>query len=253
MAITREWDGGSYDRISGPMEEMGLEVLARLPLHGDEVVMDAGCGSGRITAALLERLPRGRVIAVDGSAAMLRAARGRLGNDPRLQLLQADLSSVDLGGERCDAILSTATFHWIPDHRALFHRLHDALAPGGRLAAQCGGVGNINAVHRAADDVGALPPFAKHLAGWTGPWNFREPAGMRTDLQATGFHDVQCRLVPRPVIPDDAHEWLRTIVLGAHVAQLPDDLRDPFVDEVVARLPLPVTVDYVRLDIDAVA
>ena len=108
MAITREWDGGTYDRISAPMEQMGLEVLARLPLQGDETVLDAGCGSGRVTAALLDRLPRGQVIAMDGSAAMLHAARARLGDDPRVQFVEADLTSLDLGGRRCDAILSTA-------------------------------------------------------------------------------------------------------------------------------------------------
>src|ERR1700682_921111 len=77
----REWDGRSYDRISGPMEALGLAVLARLELRGDEVVLDAGCGSGRITQALIDRLPRGRVIAADASSSMVDAARERLGAD----------------------------------------------------------------------------------------------------------------------------------------------------------------------------
>jgi Methyltransferase domain len=72
----REWDGSLYDRISGPMEAMGLAVLDRLPLTGGETVIDAGCGSGRVTEALIERLPRGRVVAVDASPSMVRAARG---------------------------------------------------------------------------------------------------------------------------------------------------------------------------------
>lgn len=253
MAITREWDGASYDRISGPMEAMGLEVLERLDLQGDECVMDAGCGSGRITAALRDRLPRGRVIAVDGSADMLTQARARLGDDPRVRIVHSDLAALDLGGERCDAILSTATFHWIPDHPALLRCLHASLRPGGRMAAQCGGVGNIERVHHAAAMVAQEPPFARHLKGWTGPWNFRDPAGMRDDLRAAGFDGADCRLVPRPVVPEAPAEWFRTIVLGAHIAQLPPGLRDPFVDAVVARMPAPVTVDYVRLDIDAVA
>lgn len=253
MAITRDWDGASYDRISGPMEAMGLDVLDRLPLTGDEVVLDAGCGSGRITAALLERLPRGRVIAVDGSAAMLQAARSRLGHDPRLQLVHADLATLDLGGVACDAILSTATFHWIPDHPGLLGRLRSVLRDGGRMAAQCGGRGNIDAVHGAAAAVAAEPRFAEHFAGWVGPWNFRSDAEMRHDLLAAGFSRAECRLVPRPVVPAEPVEWFRTIVLGSHVQQLPPALRDPFVAAVVERMPDPVTVDYVRLDIDATA
>ena len=251
MAITREWDGSAYDRISGPMQELGLEVLARLPLRGDETVLDAGCGSGRVTQALLDRLPRGRVIAVDGSHEMLQAARDRLGDDPRVEFVQADLTTLDIGAARCDAVLSTATFHWIPDHPAMLRALHRALRPGGRLTAQCGGLGNIQSIHDAADAVAAEPPFAEHMARWQGPWNFRDPDDMAHDLAAAGFTDISCRLVPRPVVPDDPAEWFRTIVLGSHVQQLPPALRDPFVQAVIARLPSPVTVDYVRLDIDA--
>src|SRR4051794_2862296 len=107
----REWDGRSYDRVSGPMAEMAGPVLDRLPLEGGETVIDAGCGSGRVTEALLERLPHGRVIAVDASQDMLDAARERLADD-RVRFVRSDLVELDLG-EQADAILSTATFHWI--------------------------------------------------------------------------------------------------------------------------------------------
>ena len=253
MAITRDWDGGSYDRISAPMLAMGIEVLDRLDLRGDELVLDAGCGSGRVTDVLLDRLPRGRVIAVDGSPSMMEAARDRLGHRDNLQLVQADLMDLDLDGLRCDAVLSTATFHWVPDHLRMLRCLRAAMRPGGRLAAQCGGHGNIDAVHAAADVVAARDPFRPWFEGWVGPWNFRTADDMARDLKTTGFTDVDCRLVPRPVVPDDPHEWFRTIVLGSHIERLPPELRDEFVADVVYLMPPPVTVDYVRLDIDAVA
>src|SRR5439155_23661341 len=145
MSAVRAWDGSSYDRISAPMESLGREVLARLELRGDELVVDAGCGSGRITEALLARLPRGRVIAVDGSASMIEAAARRLAPavaEGSVELRQLDLLELELE-QRADALLSTATFHWIADHDRLFARLHSALRPGGRLVAQCGGEGNI--------------------------------------------------------------------------------------------------------------
>lgn len=251
MGVTREWDGASYDRISGPMADMGLDVLARLELQGNETVIDAGCGSGRITAALLDRLSRGHVIAVDGSADMIAAARQRLGDRANLEYVVADLAHLDLGGRTCDAVLSTATFHWIPDHPALVAALHRALRPGGRLVAQCGGMGNIDGVHRAAAAVAGEAPYAQYLAHWEGPWNFRAPDAMAHDLKAAGFTDIWCRLTPRPVTPDDPVEWFSTIVLGAHVQQLPERLRRPFAQEVATRMPQPVVVDYVRLDIDA--
>ena len=143
----RDWDGASYDRISAPQEALGRAVLARMELRGDETVLDAGCGSGRVTEALLERLPRGRVIAVDASPSMVEQARGASAGSERVEVRQMDLLELELE-EPVDAILSTATFHWILDHDALFRRLHAALRPGGQLVAQCGGEGNIDRAAR---------------------------------------------------------------------------------------------------------
>src|SRR4051794_33026047 len=137
MPEIRSWDGAAYDRLSTPMEEMGREVMDRCELRGDETVLDAGCGSGRLTERLIDRVPDGRVIGVDVSASMIDAARKRLGADADLRV--ADLVGLDLGGETVDVVFSTATFHWIADHDALFASLRAVLRPGGRLVAQCGG------------------------------------------------------------------------------------------------------------------
>jgi trans-aconitate 2-methyltransferase len=257
----REWDGTSYDRISGTMEALGREVLERLELDGDELVLDAGCGSGRITEALLERLPRGRVIAVDESASMINAARERLersspeSRDDRrgtVDLRVLDLLELELE-EPVDAILSTATFHWISDHDRLFGALHAALRPGGRLVAQCGGEGNIDILRGEARAVLAGEPYAEHFADWQAPWNYTGPEQTAARLLSAGFASASCWLQPAPRQPEHAREFLSTIVLGPHVQQLPDELRDRFMDDVLARLGEPVVVDYVRLNIDATA
>jgi trans-aconitate 2-methyltransferase len=246
----REWDGASYDRISATMEALGLEVLERLELRGEETVLDAGCGSGRITQALIERLPRGRVIAVDESPSMVAAASSRLG--PSVDIREADLLELELD-EPVDAVLSTATFHWIADHERLFHRLHALLRPGGRLVAQCGGEGNIDVLRGKANEVLAHEPYARHFIDWRPPWNYAGPVLTRERLLAAGFHAAECWLTPAPRQPEDPRQFLSTIVLGPHVQQLPEQLREPFMDDVLARLGEPVTVDYVRLNIDAVA
>jgi len=246
----REWDGASYDRISQTMERMGLRVLDRLELAGDETVLDAGCGSGRVTQALIERLPRGRVIAVDSSESMIASARERLGADADLRV--ADLLELELEAP-VDAILSTATFHWISDHERLFGRLAGLLRPGGRLAAQCGGEGNIERLRGRARAVTARAPYEVHFREWAPPWHYAAPGATRTLLLAAGFADARCWLEPAPATPEKPREYLSTIVLGPHVQRLPADLRGPFMDEVMAELPSPVTVDYVRLNIDAVA
>jgi trans-aconitate 2-methyltransferase len=246
----RDWDGATYDRISGTMEKLGLEVLDRLELRGDETVLDAGCGSGRITQTLIERLPRGRVIAIDESASMIDAARERLGVAADLRV--GDLLELELD-EPVDAIFSTATFHWIKDHELLFRRLRAALKPEGRLLAQCGGEGNIDVLRGRAREVTAREPYAEHFRDWRPPWNYAGPEITRERLLAAGFASAECWLQPAPREPEDPRAFLSTIVLGPHVQQLPQELRDPFMDDVLAVLGEPVIVDYVRLNIDAVA
>ena len=257
MQTPREWDGRSYDRISTTMEALGREVLSRLELAGDEVVLDAGCGSGRITEALLDRVPRGRVIAVDASESMIEAARRRLNDVPSsgegsVHLQLADLLELELP-ERVDAVLSTATFHWIADHERLFTRLRALLRDGGRLAAQCGGRGNIDVLRGQAREVQRREPYAAHFDGWQPPWNYAAPEQTRERLLRAGFSEATCGLQEAPRQPEQPREFLSTIVLGPHVQLLPGELRGPFMDDVMAVLDKPVTVDYVRLNIDATA
>lgn len=245
-----DWQGQSYDRISGPQAAWGQEVLERLPLRGDERVLDAGCGSGRVTEMLLERLPHGEVLGVDQSRSMIEAARARLGD--RAQLQVCDLLELELA-EPVDAVLSTATFHWIGDHERLFARLRGALRPGGRLVAQCGGEGNIDGLRARARRVAAREPYAPSFEGWRAPWNYAGAELTRERLLAAGFGETEAWLTPAPVTLPEPREFLQTIVLGPHVQQLPENLRERFMDEVLDELPRPVVVDYVRLNFNAVA
>ena len=236
----REWNAASYDRVSDPQLAMARDVIDRLDLQGDERVLDAGCGSGRVTEALLERLPMGTVVAVDGSQAMVEQTRERLGD--RVEAFAVDLLDLTVT-QPFDAILSTATFHWIDDHERLFRRLHAALRPGGRLSAQCGGAGNVANVQAAIDAVGH-PAFD----GWT-PWTFAAPDETAERLRATGFTDVWAWLQPWLVEPEDPREYFATVILGSHLARLPADERLPFVDDVLAALGQPAQANYMRLNL----
>src|SRR5512132_2397634 len=150
--MPRDWDAETYDAIADPQFRWGAAVVDRLELVGDETVLDAGCGSGRVTALVAERLPRGRVIALDGSTSMLETARGRLAPfGQRIRFVLADLMAPLPIDEPVDAVLSTATFHWVPVHDALFAHLGAVLLPGGRLVAQCGGAGNLDSVVRVLE------------------------------------------------------------------------------------------------------
>ena len=245
--MSRDWDAATYDRVSAPQVEWALKVLGRLPLRGDETVLDAGCGSGRVTRLLLERLPHGHVVAVDSAPSMVEHAREAL--DPeRTTVFQANLTELQLD-QSVDAAFSNAVFHWVPDHDALFARLHAALRPGGRLVAQCGGEGNVERFHDAAKAVAAEEPYADHLSGWRGPWNFAGAEETAERLERAGFVEVETWLEPYPVTPPDPSGYLRTVCLGHHLEQLPQELRAPYVEAVRERCG--TELDYVRLNIQA--
>jgi trans-aconitate 2-methyltransferase len=248
---TADWDARTYDRLAAPQEAWARDVLARLPLRGDETVLDAGCGSGRVTRLLLEQLPRGRVIGVDGSESMVaEARRGLAGFGDRIALVHSDLLSLELE-ERVDAVFSNAVFHWIFDHDALFRRLRGALKPGGRLAAQCGGEGNVANWVAAVNRACAKEPFAKYLDDGREPWHYATVAETEESLARAGFEAVRCWLEERVVEPEDPRQYVAVVGLAAHHDRLPIELREPFTDAVDAELPRPFVLRYVRLNIEA--
>jgi trans-aconitate 2-methyltransferase len=247
-APERDWDAATYDRISDPQFRWALEQLERLDLRGDELVLDAGCGSGRVTAELADRVPRGRVYGVDVAPSMVEHARATLG--PKATVSCQDLVELALP-EPVDVIFSNATFHWIHDHDALFAALRLTLKPGGRLVAQCGGRGNIDAFRTLADDVAGEEPFAPYFDDWQRPWNYATDSETEDRLRSAGFTDVSCWLEPKSVTPADPRAFVQTVCLVRHLDPLPEELTAPFLDRVLARAGAPLTLDYVRLNMTA--
>lgn len=245
----REWDAATYDVVSDPMTRWGLGVLERLELQGTETVLDAGCGSGRVTEHLVERLPRGHVVGLDAAGSMLEEARRRLGRfGDRVTLVHADLLELRpelLGGRApVDAVLSTATFHWVLDHDRLFRNLAGVMRPGAVLEAQCGAEGNISQLLEAVRRVGG---------DRAGTWLYASPEDTRRRLHDAGFGDIEVwtHPEPTPIEPGEPLEtYLATVCLRVHVKDMDDDERRRFLSAVAEAMPEPV-IDYVRLNISA--
>jgi trans-aconitate 2-methyltransferase len=244
----RDWDAITYDRVSAPQQRWAAEQLDRLDLAGDEVVLDAGCGSGKITLELIRRVPRGRVYAVDAAPSMVAHTQDAVGD--RATALCQDLAELALP-EPVDVVFSNATFHWIPDHDSLFTSLARNMSSGGRLVAQCGGRGNIDRFRKLADDVAMEEPFAPHFADWVGPWTYATAEDTARRLERAGFTEVSTWLEEKPTELEEPRAFVSTVCLVRHLDHVPDDLRDRFIDTVLERYGSPVVLDYVRLNMTA--
>jgi trans-aconitate 2-methyltransferase len=255
---SREWDSAAYHRVSGPQFSWGQKVLNRLSLRGDETVLDAGCGTGRLTKELLQQLPRGEVVAVDLSRNMLQSARQNLGAEPggRIRFVAADLQDLPFAG--CfDGIFSTASFHWVPDHARLFRNLFASLKPGGWLCAQCGGGPNLSRLLERVAVLIKTPKFRPYLGDYKTSWVFSDAETALRRLKSAGFVEVETGVEPAPTQFDTANqfcEFVSKVILHRHLERLPDaGLRDQLMEEVAtlaAHDDPPFQLDYWRLNLD---
>jgi trans-aconitate 2-methyltransferase len=254
-----EWNAASYHKVSAPQTSWGQKVLNRLQLNGDERAIDAGCGSGRLTGELMERLPQGRLVAIDRSWNMLMTARANLRPVLGSRVSFAQVSLPDLPfANWADLVFSTATFHWIKDHDALFAGIFTTLRSRGRLHAQCGGGPNLQRAHELAEQVMHADPFAPHFRDWPGPWEFANAAVTAGRLQRAGFVDIDTNLEEAPTTlasEADYREFVTTVIYHPHLERLPDaGMKQAFIDrvtELAANEPVPFTLDYWRLNMTA--
>ena len=254
----KEWNAATYHRVSQPQTEWGRKVLSRLSVRGDEQVIDAGCGSGRLTGELTRMVPHGRVVAIDRSWNMLVTARANLRPEfgKRVSYVRVELPRLPFSA-CADLVFSTATFHWIRDHETLFAEILRALKPGGRLFAQCGGGPNLAEAHALAEEVMHRDPFAPHFRNWAGIWEFSSAERAAARMRQAGFVDVITSLEPAPTtLADEAsyREFVTTVIYNAHLALLPDStLRAQFIDAITERAAYqdpPFTLDYWRLNLE---
>ena len=184
------------------------------------------------------------MLAIDASPDIVELARARL--EDRADVWCQDVLELELA-EPVHVIVSTAALHWVTDHERMWQRLAAALRPAGILEIQCGGAGNIARVREVIEAVAR--DTAPELVGWS-PWEFASPKDTDRRLRQAGFGSIRCRLQEQPTYPPDLGPFVRTSILAAHLAGLPERRRDQFAADVAAGLRLPL--DYVRLNISTI-
>jgi len=261
-----DWDAAKYHRISDPQVAWGRSVAARLAPAPGERILDLGCGTGRLTEEIAAA-PGIFVVGLDRSAAMLQepATRRRQGQTPGsgagsqtpgLAYVRGDGAALPFVAA-FDAVFSTATFHWIPDHDRLFRSIHVALKKGGRFVAQGGGSGNLEHLYGRARRLMRSERYAPFFTSWSEPHHFENVADTERRLTTAGFERIDVSLVFAPVPferPEAYAEFVAAVCLRHQVDSLPVEDRDGFMtrvtEEAIADDP-PLTLDYWRLNISA--
>ena len=229
-------------------------MLDRLQPSRGERILDVGCGTGRLTAEILTRAPDAKVTGIDRSWTMISEARGYC--ERPIRLAQADALFLPFPAG-FDAVFSTATFHWVPDHPRLFSEIHRVVEPRGRLVSQAGGGPNLARLYGRTAALARTPEFAPYFQHWDDPWIFAGVDDTTERLHGAGFTNVSVWLEGAPTTLGDPaayREFVTTVCLRHHLSRLPEDQRGRYLallTELAADDEPPYTLDYWRLNIDA--
>ena len=153
-----------------------------------------------------------------------------------------------------DAVFSAATFHWISDHDRLFASIYDALKPGGRLVAQCGGGANLQRLYERARRLQESPRYQEWFVSWSDPWLFEGVRETEARLARAGFTAIDVSLVSTPVTFDGARayaEFVTAVCLRHQLDRLPVPERERFIADMTEQAAAdepPITLDYWRLN-----
>lgn len=222
-----EWDAQAYHNFSDMQYHLALELLDKVSLDGDETVIDAGCGSGRVTVKILERLPRGKVIGVDLSQNMLAMAAEVVRPAPgqQVELMTGDLQTFSLPNA-ADGIFSSMAMHFVHDHGKMFHNLAETLRPGGWLAVQFAGPRPDPDPMEQVKKVLEGPPFGQYFANKFPAMHAGSVDASRAELTQAGFIDVDVRLITADLSESQREAmvaFFKSTFFGGPVAQLPTD------------------------------
>jgi len=262
-AKSAKWDPADYAANSVVQQAWARELISRLKLHGDEHILDVGCGDGKVTAEIANAVPRGSVTGVDASPQMISFAQKTFPAKkfPNLEFHVMDARKIKFD-RQFDLIFSNAALHWVDDHQAILCGMAAVLKPGGRLIVSCGGKGNAQDVFVALRPEMRLKRWREFFRRIPKPYFFYSPADYERWLPKFGFKINTLKLAPKDATYASAERftaWLRTTWLP-YVQRVPENLREEFITAItqryVAKHPPDaedkVHVRMVRLEIDAV-
>jgi trans-aconitate 2-methyltransferase len=249
------WDARTYDQVSRLVQyRWGQQVLEWRKWRGDEIVLDAGCGSGLLTRLLAKRVPRGKVYAVDIDSNMIKQAKNNLQFLDNVEIIQSSFTDIRIP-RKLDVIFSNSAFHWIQDHRKAFQKFWEMLRPmndsnkiaeisagsnsnnnsgsNGQLLIQCGGYGNLQQIITMLEQITHLDQFKEHFTDWKQPWYFPKLHDTYKLLQQTGYVNTRVFSSSDHVTLPNRRvysKFVKTVVIKSYLDHLSRDNDDADID-----------------------
>ncbi len=253
------WDARTYDKVSINVQlEWGRKLLEKRQWVGNEIVMDAGAGSGNLTKILAGKVPHGYVYAVDADANMVQQAKSNLSDYKNVQVIHSSMDKVNLP-TKVDVIFSNSALHWILDQEGLFPHFWQLLKPnGGELLIECDGYGNLDNISSIVFNITQSDQFRGYFANWKQSWYFPKPDNTERLLQKIGFRDIEISLSGQTMVYPDRESFVlfvKTMIMKTFLAYLANrDKKDQFLDAFLndfEHLGRAWSLDFMRLDIFA--
>jgi trans-aconitate methyltransferase len=256
------WDAETYDKVSDTHEQGARKIIFSRKWTKKEIVMDAGCGSGRITKILSEIVPFGKVYGIDSDENMIKKAKDNLKDFKNVKIIKSNLLDInfDIIQSKVNVIFSNAVLHWILDHYKVFNNFYHLLFEEGQILIQCGGYGNLQNSTSIFDAVKDSSEFKQYFPNWKNQWNFAKPLDTEKILKDIGYTDIHVYLEDYPVTFKDQNSYsvyLKTVVLGPYLKYLHSEkLQNSFLQRIIQlkeneNEEQMLTLDYKRLNIFA--
>jgi trans-aconitate 2-methyltransferase len=252
------WDAQTYDKVSGNVQlEWGRKLLEKRMWIGNEIVMDAGGGSGNLTKILADKVPQGHVYAVDADTNMVQQAKSNLSGCRNAQVVHSSMDKVSLPTE-LDVIFSNAALHWVLDQEGMFLHFWQLLKPNGELLIDYGGHGNLERPLSVIFEIMQSEQFKEHFANWKQSWYFPKPDETERLLQKVGFKEIQVDLSSQITSFPDRQSFatfVRTVIMKPFLGYLPDiNRKERFVEAFLNEFEghgWPWSLEFMRLTISA--
>jgi trans-aconitate 2-methyltransferase len=257
-----KWNPEAYGRSSSAQKRWAEELISKIPIKGDERILDIGCGDGKITAEIASLVPKGSVKGIDNSVEMISFAKGRYpqSRHPNLFFEYGDASALEYADE-FDLVVSFACLHWVLDHGPVLLGISRSLKPGGRLFVQFGGRGNADGILRVVNGLISEEGMNRYFEDFAFPYGFFGPEDYTQWLEKAGLRAVRVELVQKEMVQagiEGLSSWVESTWLP-YIEMVPKELQCDLIRDIaegyVSTHPVDsdgnVHVKMVRLEVEA--